>query len=124
MQRLQIKNLNLLTIQYPLTAITSILHRASGVLIFLCIPLLLWMLDVSVSSSDGFDYMQDILSYFFIKFILWITLAALGYHLIAGIRHLLMDIGYGEDLKTARLTAKITMGLSILWTILMGVWLW
>ena len=102
MNKPQVRNFNLFTIQYPLTAIISILHRLSGVFVFLLIPFLLWMLDVALGSSIGFQYVQTTVTNPIIKLILWLILVALWYHLVAGIRHLLMDIGIGESLKSAR----------------------
>lgn len=124
MNKQQFKNLNLFTIQFPITAIISILHRLSGIFVFLLIPFLLWLLDIATRSTEGFDRILNIVTMPITKFIVWLFLAALGYHLIAGVRHLLMDIGWGEGLKSARWTAKITLGLSIVWAILIGIWLW
>lgn len=124
MRKLQFKNLNLMTLKYPLTAITSLLHRISGLFVFLCIPFLLWLLDVSVSTSEGFNYMQSIFAYPLTKIILWMFLTAFGYHLVAGIRHLVMDMGYGEALRNARMSARIIIGITVVWSILIGIWLW
>lgn len=117
-------NLNLLTIKFPLAAIVSILHRASGVFVFLLIPFLLWMLDLSLGSPIEFDHLQDVLSSPIVKFIWWLFIAALLYHLIAGVRHLLMDVGIGESLQGGRQSAIITLGLAIVIALLIGVWLW
>jgi succinate dehydrogenase / fumarate reductase, cytochrome b subunit len=117
-------NLDLLTIKFPLPAIVSILHRISGFFVFLLIPLLLWMLSASLSSPGGFEYIQEITNSPLTKFILWLFLSALIYHLIAGIRHLLMDMGWGESLKGGILTSKIVMALSLIMALLIGGWLW
>lgn len=117
-------NLNLFTIKFPLPAIISILHRASGVFVFLLIPFLLWMLSESLSSPVSFESLQITLMGFCPKFIVWLLLSALLYHLVAGIRHLLMDLGLGESLAAGRLSAKIVLIVSIILSILAGVWLW
>lgn len=117
-------NLNLFTLKYPLTAITSLMHRISGVFVFLMIPLLLWFLDKAMGSQSGFDQIKGYMAFGFNRFVLWLTLIALGYHLIAGIRHLIMDLGFLERLNEARLTAVLTFILSIIWAILLGIWLW
>lgn len=118
-------NLNLLTIKFPLPAIISILHRATGVLIFLLIPLLLWMLDTSLASPTGFDNILDaIADNLLIKFILWALLSALLYHLVAGIRHILMDMGIGESLQSGQRSATIVAMVGIVLAFLVGVWLW
>ena len=86
-------NLNLFTIKFPIPAIVSILHRISGVIVFLLIPLLLWMLHASLASVEQFDALRDTLDSPLIRFTLWVGLSALLFHLVAGIRHLFMDAG-------------------------------
>lgn len=118
------KNLNLLTIRFPLPAIVSILHRISGVILFLLIPLMLWGLSLSLSSSDDFDNLHLFLSSPLMKFLIWGFLSAFIYHFLAGIRHLFMDIHLGDELKSGRLSAQLTMAISIVFIILAGIWLW
>lgn len=117
-------NLNLLTIKFPLPAVVSILHRISGVFLFVILPLLLWVLNYSLTSENHFEAIKDFFSLFSIRFLLWIALTALGYHLIAGIRHLLMDLHIGEDLKTGRVMANLTIIISGFLAVMLGVWLW
>ncbi len=124
MNKQQVRNFNLFTIQYPLTAIVSLLHRLSGIFVFLLIPFLLWMLDIASGSSVGFERIQSVLTNPAAKLILWLILVALWYHLIAGIRHLLMDIGIGESLRSARVSGGITIVITIIAAILIGSWLW
>jgi succinate dehydrogenase / fumarate reductase cytochrome b subunit len=117
-------NLNLLTLRFPITAIASILHRISGFILFLFIPLFLGLMAVSLQSPEGFFLVHNVLTYPLIKLIILTLLFALFYHLLAGIRHLLMDTGLGENLKPARFTAALVMGLAIGLTVLMGIYLW
>jgi succinate dehydrogenase / fumarate reductase, cytochrome b subunit len=117
-------NLNLLTIKFPLPAIVSILHRISGTLLFLLIPFLLWMLYASLGSPLGFDALQDFLTNPLMKFVLWLIVVALLYHLVAGVRHLLMDAGIGESLSGGRQGSIIVFLITIVLAIVMGVWLW
>lgn len=117
-------NLNLLTIRFPIPAIVSILHRITGVFIFLLIPFMLWALDQSLTSQQDFDALQQYLNTPFIKFMVWCVLAAFIFHLVAGIRHLFMDMGVGEELKSGRLSAQITLILSVVLIVLAGIWLW
>jgi succinate dehydrogenase / fumarate reductase cytochrome b subunit len=117
-------NLNLLTIRFPIPAIVSILHRVSGVFLFLLLPFLLWMFSLSLASEQSFIRLQDNLSSPFSKFLVWLVLAPLFYHLIAGVRHLLMDCHIGEELQSGRLGAKLTLIVSIIVAVLLGVWLW
>lgn len=118
------KNLNLFTICLPIPAIISILHRISGVILFLAIPFMLWGLSLSLSSLQDFDDLHLFLSSLGMKLLIWGCLAAFIYHFIAGIRHLLMDVHVGEELKSGRLSAKLTLVISIILIILAGIWLW
>lgn len=118
------KNLNLFTIHFPIPAIVSILHRISGVILFFLIPIALWVLDRSLISGQDFDELHDFLTQPFIKFIVWGFISAFIYHFIAGIRHLFMDIHLGDELKSGRMTSWITIGLTIIFMILTGFWLW
>lgn len=124
MNKQQFRNFDLLTIRYPFTAIISLLHRLSGVFLFLLIPFLLWVLDIALGSSIGLQHIQTVLAGSAVKLILWLILVVFWYHLLAGIRHLLMDIGIGESLRSARVTGGLTMIITCITAILMGIWLW
>ena len=118
-------NLNLFTIAFPVPAIVSILHRISGVILFLLIPVLLALLACSLHSSDGFKQVLSFFAHPLVKFFIWASLLALFYHLIAGVRHLLMDSHWGDSLKGGRLGAKLVLVVTIiLMLILSGLWLW
>jgi succinate dehydrogenase / fumarate reductase cytochrome b subunit len=117
-------NLDLSKFHFPLPAITSILHRISGVVIFAATAVLLWMLAESLSSAQGFDRVSSLLDSSLAKLVLWVIVSALLYHLIAGIRHLIMDIGIGETLAGGRLGAKLIVLFSVISIALAGVWIW
>ncbi|MDX2164971.1 MAG: succinate dehydrogenase, cytochrome b556 subunit [Gammaproteobacteria bacterium] len=117
-------NLNLFTIRFPITAIISILHRITGVLLFLFVPLIVWALQASLASPDSFAAVQEIFTLGVVKFLIWVCLSGLIYHMLAGIRHFIMNFGFLESLSAMRLTAKIILGLSILLSLIVGVWLW
>lgn len=117
-------NLNLFTIRFPNHAIVSILHRVSGVLIFLCIPALLWLLQVSLRAPEDFMMLQAYLALPIVKLLIWIFLSGLAYHLVAGIRHLIMDMGIGESLAGGRLGANLVLTIATVLIISIGVWLW
>src|SRR5690606_39722951 len=88
-------NLDLRTIKLPVTAYTSIAHRISGVILFIAIAGLLWMLDTSLSSESGFEQVKACLQNPFAKFVLWGVFSALLYHLVAGMLHPPMYAGLG-----------------------------
>lgn len=117
-------NLDIGTIQLPVTAYVSILHRASGVALFFVVGLLLWLLDTTLSSPEGFASIRECLASPVAKFVLWAALSALAYHSVAGIRHLLMDLGYGETLEGGRLGAKLVLTAAVILILLAGVWVW
>ena len=58
------------------------------------------------------------------KFVAWGLLSALLYHLVAGIRHLIMDMGIGETLEGGKLGSKIVIVISVVMIVLAGVWIW
>ncbi|MFS2223479.1 succinate dehydrogenase cytochrome b556 subunit [Pantoea sp. B65] len=118
-------NLDLATIRFPITAIASILHRVSGVITFVAVGILLWLLGLSLSSPEGFLQASAVMDSFFVKFIVWGILTALAYHIAGGIRHMLMDFGYlGETLQIGTRSAQITFGLTVVLSILAGVLVW
>ena len=123
MHKTRPKNLNLFTIRFPLPAIVSILHRISGVLLFIMIPFMLWGLHYSLTLS-GFDELHAWFRDGYVKFALWLFFLPFCYHLVAGIRHLLSDIHIGDSLKGGRAGAMLVMVISLLLVILAGVWLW
>ena len=105
-------NINPLSIRLPITAIVSILHRISGFLVFLLIPLLLWILELTLKSQSGFSSVQQLLNAPLLKFSIWVFVASLIFHLLAGFRHLLMDMHLGESLKGGRFGAKLVIAVS------------
>lgn len=123
MNRVRPVNLNLFTIRFPLPAIVSILHRISGVFLFISIPIILWALDYSLT-QDGFDAMHDWRGNILTKLMIWAILAGFLYHFVAGIRHLLSDIHIGSTLRSGRRTALLALVISIVLILLAGIWLW
>lgn len=110
--------------KFPNTAIVSILHRISGVILFLYIPFLLWALDMSLSSGEQFTQLIYHLGFPIMKFFLWVLLASVAFHLVAGIRHLLMDMGIGETHRGGRRGANLVFIISIILILVAGLWLW
>ncbi|SFT50232.1 succinate dehydrogenase subunit C [Kosakonia arachidis] len=118
-------NLDLTTIRFPVTAIASILHRVSGVITFVAVGILLWLLGLSLSSEDGFLAASAIMNNFFVKFILWGILTALAYHAVGGIRHVLMDFGWLEEtFESGKRSANLSFVITVVLSILAGVLVW
>ncbi|POD72816.1 succinate dehydrogenase, cytochrome b556 subunit [Pseudomonas syringae group genomosp. 3] len=117
-------NLDLRTIKLPVTAYTSILHRVSGVILFVGIAIMLYAMDKSLASEEGFGEVKACLTSPLAKLIIWGLLSALLYHMVAGIRHLIMDTGVGETLEGGKLGSKIVIAVSVVTILLAGVWIW
>ncbi|MBO3639747.1 MULTISPECIES: succinate dehydrogenase, cytochrome b556 subunit [Acinetobacter] len=105
-------------------AIASILHRLSGVIVFLLIPVLLWILDKSLASPEGFEYVKTVIfGNILVRFIVWVFVAGLIYHFIAGVKHLLADLGFAEELQSGRTAATVALILSVIGIIAAFVWI-
>lgn len=117
-------NLDLTKFSFPLPAITSIIHRVSGVALFIGVAFLLYALDLSLESQESFDQLKQCLSSFVAKFIAWGIVSFLLYHMVAGTKHLLMDYGIGETLEGGLMGAKLTIVISVVLIVLAGVWIW
>nr|WP_189684220.1 succinate dehydrogenase, cytochrome b556 subunit [Pseudomonas sp. SWRI81] len=117
-------NLDLRTIKLPITGVTSFLHRVSGIILFLGIGFMLYALGKSLGSEEGFADVKAGLTSPLAKFVAWGLLSALLYHLVAGVRHLIMDMGIGETLEGGRLGSKIIIAVSVVLIVLAGVWIW
>lgn len=117
-------NLDLRTIRMPVTAVASILHRISGVVLFVAIGGLLWLWHLSLSSPQTFDCVRQTLDHPLGWALMLGVMAAMAYHLCAGIRHLLMDCGLFEEIGSGRKSAFIAIGLALVLTLMLGVWSW
>ena len=102
-------NLDLTTVNFPLPAITSILHRVSGVALLFGIGVVLYLLQLSLESEAGFERVTELFRATPVKLVVWLILTGLLYHLIAGIKHLLMDWGLGESREGALRGAQVTL---------------
>lgn len=84
-----------------------------------------WAFDVSLSSPYGFSTVEDVLqNNFFAKFVLWGMLSALGYHCLAGIKHIIMDFDIGVNLENGHRMSQIVFILAAVLAVLAGVWVW
>lgn len=114
--------LNLAAIRFPIGAIASIVHRIAGVLLFIALPVVALMLDASLRTEAGFAAVRDLFSS-----PLWVVTAAvllwaLVHHVLAGVRHLLMDVGVGSELATARASARLVLVAAPALALLLLVW--
>jgi succinate dehydrogenase / fumarate reductase cytochrome b subunit len=117
--------LDLFSIRQPLPAIVSILHRISGALLFLAgIPLLLWFVQRSLASPEGFAAAMAPFTGVVGKIALLVLAWAYVYHLLAGLRHLALDLHVGIRLQPASSSAAVVLVLSILIALIVAVRLW
>ena len=118
------KHLNLLKIHLPLPGVLSILHRVSGVILTMALPVVLGALHFSLESEEGYECVAEFFSHPLMKLVVWGGAWALFHHLCAGIRFLALDFHVGVELGAARKTAAAAFAVSILMTLAFGVWLW
>lgn len=117
-QKVRPTNLDLTTIKQPVSAIASILHRISGVINFILVGFLLILLDFSLQSSNNYQSIVSFLHNYLVIFIMWGFLTALTYHLFAGIRHMLMDLGYFEEIESGRKSAIVVMIITVIFSLI------
>ena len=117
--------LNLFKIRLPVAGMVSLAHRASGMLMFLAIPFMVYLLDLSVRSAESFEQALSLLQQPYIMAAGLLIVWALAHHLFAGIRFLLIDADIGIDKKPANMTAWVVMLLAaiVVITVLFGVML-
>jgi succinate dehydrogenase / fumarate reductase cytochrome b subunit len=85
---------------------------------------MLYALDKSLASEEGFAQVKACMTSPIAKFVIWGLLSALLYHLVAGVRHLVMDMGVGETLEGGKLGSQIVLAVSAVIIVLVGVWIW
>ena len=118
------RHLPLASMRLPLPALVSVLHRLSGVLLFLSLPFPLWLLQLSLASESDHARALDILQSWPVKLLLLGLAWAFLHHFLAGLRHLAMDLHLGLDLAQARWSSKLVMAASLLLTCIAGILLW
>lgn len=124
MNRKRPKHLALHQIRLPLAGYVSILHRLSGALLFLALPLLLWALYASLRSIETYTALVTILQHPLAKVGVLLVLWAFLHHFCAGIRYLAIDVRLASSLARARASSVWVMIVSLVLTLLIGVRLW
>jgi succinate dehydrogenase / fumarate reductase cytochrome b subunit len=109
----------------PIAGIVSILHRISGALLFLLLPLVIWLFDTSVTSEISFDRFRSafvagigFVPGWFMKLVVLALVWGYLVHLFAGLRHLWMDATHAVSMQQGRVSAQATAVLSTLLTLL------
>ena len=116
--------LNLLSIRFPVGAVLSILHRITGVLLVMAIPLFVYLLQLLNSGEQGFAEARELLQSVPGKLLASIVVWTLIQHSLSGVRHLLLDLDYGYAKQTARNTARLSFLISFVLIVLTGVAIW
>ncbi len=130
-KRPEFRNINafkdLTTYRLPAAGWVSILHRASGGLMFILLPLLVWLFDTSLSSELSFERFSAAFSVgigfvpgWFFKLVVLALIWAYLHHLIAGVRHLYMDVAHAVTKEFGKSSAIVTLVLSIGLTLVLG----
>lgn len=115
------KFLALTEIRLPLAGFASILHRVSGAGLFLMLPLLIWMLDLSLGSPESYAQLAGVAANPLVKLVLLGLLWAFLHHFCMGIRILLIDIHVGVEKRQAAASAKAVMVVSLALTLVLGL---
>lgn len=102
----------------PLAGIVSILHRISGALLFLALPLLLWLFELSIMSEISFEKFMALASSLPAKIVLLGLIWGFLHHLVAGLRFLILDLHIGTEKEAAARSAKVVLGVSLVLTAL------
>jgi succinate dehydrogenase / fumarate reductase cytochrome b subunit len=132
-KRPEFRNIHALTdlpsYRLPAAGWVSILHRVSGVLMFVLMPFIIWMFDASISSEFSFAKFRSVFNNgvgfvpgFFFKLVVLALIWAYLHHFIAGLRHLWMDVSHAAVSKAFGMTsAKVTLVASLVLTFLLGL---
>lgn len=123
-QRARPKNLNLLTIRLPINAVVSILHRLSGLVLFLVLPLLLVAFQLAATRESGYLTLLGWLQSWPVKCLLTVISWAFFHHFYAGLRHLGQDIHWMTSLNKARFSSRVVLGLVAVSVLLSCMVIW
>ena len=130
-QRPEFRNINavsdLPTYRLPIAGIVSILHRVSGLLMFVLLPFIIWMFDTSVTSEVSFDAFRSVfiagvgfVPGWFFKLVALAIIWAYLHHWLAGIRHIRMDIKHTVTKEQGKSSAQIVLAISLTLTVLLA----
>lgn len=118
------KHLAIHLIKLPLPGIVSIFHRVTGAALFLCLPILLWALQNSLSSIETYTHLTEVISHPVVKLFFLGLMWAFLHHFCAGLRYLAIDLHWVHNLAQARSSSKVVLAVSLFMTIIFGVKLW
>jgi len=118
-------NLDLSTIQMPITANASILHRVSAVVLWLGMAIFLTALIIALGSEEGYESVYALVTDNFIgQFISWGMLTAFGYYAAATLKHVIQEMGHFEELDSGRQISAAALIIGVVLAVVWGIWIW
>ena len=119
-------NLNLLTISLPVIGLASILHRISGFALFICFPLVVWLLHLSLQSIESFSLLKGYMeNNVLLKLMAVFIAVGFIYHILAGLKKILGEVfGFGETLKSGQALSWIVFALSFILSLWFLIYIW
>ena len=119
-------NLNLLTISLPVIGLASILHRISGFALFVCFPLVVWLLHLSLQSTESFSLLKGYMeNNALLKLMAVFIATGFIYHILAGLKKILGEVfGFGETLKSGQVLSWIVFALSFIFSLCFLIYIW
>ena len=116
--------LNLFQFAWPVAAIASITHRITGAALFFASIGLLYLLDLALDGPAGFAEAKALLDTGLVKLVLWLALVGLMYHLVAGVKHMLLDFHFGDTPEAARFGSFAVFAVTGVVALMLGGWIW
>jgi succinate dehydrogenase / fumarate reductase cytochrome b subunit len=113
--------LQIIRYRLPAAGMVSILHRISGALMFLLLPFILYLFDLSITSEISFASLQGFASHWFVKLLILAVSWGYLHHFCGGIRHLIMDAHIGLSKEGARKSANMVFAVSLPLTMLVAL---
>ena len=113
--------LQIIRYRLPAAGMVSILHRVSGAMMFLLLPFILYLFDLSITSEISFDSLKGFTSHWFVKLLILAVSWGYLHHFCGGIRHLIMDAHIGLSKEEARKSAHMVFVVSVPLTLLVAL---
>lgn len=118
-------NLDLSTIQMPITANASILHRVSAVVLWVGMAIFLTALFIALGSEQGYESVFALVTdNFFGQFVSWGLLTAFSYYAAATLKHVIQEIGHFEELESGRQISAAVLIIGVVLALVWGIWIW
>ena len=113
--------LQIIRYRLPAAGVVSILHRVSGAMMFLLLPFILYLFDLSITSEISFDSLKGFTSHWFVKLLILAVSWGYLHHFCGGIRHLIMDAHIGLSKEEARKSAHVVFWVSVPLTLMVAL---